>query len=139
MAWFTEVKVSLEMFFVSASCLTLNAMKLVIWSEMLTGDHKVPTALWHYYLYTANRVPPRQLLTPPSRLPLECLDVSLPLAFSRPLCDFRRATVALPLLETRGAGEQKISVRLTCGFTCFAQVTLRQARPPAKGYVKPRE
>ncbi|CAN0124104.1 unnamed protein product, partial [Ascophyllum nodosum] len=41
MAWFTEVKVSLEMFFVSASCLTLNAMKLVIWSEMLTGDHKV--------------------------------------------------------------------------------------------------
>lgn len=41
MAWHSEMEISISAVLVSVVCIVLNSLKVVINSEMLTGEHKV--------------------------------------------------------------------------------------------------
>lgn len=47
LTWFGEMELSVAAAAVSISCVALNASKVVVYSEMLSGDYKV-----RYYLYS---------------------------------------------------------------------------------------
>lgn len=54
MAWYSEMEISRSAVWVSVVCIVLNAMKVVINSEMLTGEYKV--RLFIIYTYNSNAV-----------------------------------------------------------------------------------
>lgn len=52
MAWYSEMEISRSAVWVSVVCIVLNAIKVVINSEMLTGEYKV--RLFIIYTYNSN-------------------------------------------------------------------------------------